>query len=173
MSVSRMTELPAHDLAVRRVRVGDTIRVNFLAWSEEGTLVDSSLFGEPLVFTAGQGTVMPGMEHLVIGMAVGESRTEELATELAFGPYRTELTCRVSAGWFEEQKVSPAIGLSLDIRATDGTRIRMVITDMDGDQITLDANHCLAGRNLILQVDLLDFVEAPDVGVRRHPVATS
>jgi peptidylprolyl isomerase len=166
-----MSEHQTHDLAIRRVQEGDTVRVNFLAWSDEGRLVDSSLFGEPLVFTAGQGTVIRGLENLVIGMAVGESKTEGLSADLAFGPYRSDLTCQVDAAWFRDQRVVPAIGLCLEVRKADGTHVHMVVTDMEGNRVTLDANHWLAGKNLIVQVDLLGFVDASDADARPNAVS--
>ncbi|TKS59505.1 MAG: FKBP-type peptidyl-prolyl cis-trans isomerase [Nitrospira sp.] len=162
MSASRMSKLQTHDLAVRRVRVGDTVRVDFLAWSEEGTLVDSSLFGEPLVFTIGQHTVMRGVEKLVIGMTVGESRTEQIPPDLAFGPYRPELSCQVSRSWLEAQGVVPIVGLGLDVRKKNDTLVRMIITGLDRYRVTLDANHRLAGKSIMVQLDLLEIVDYPN-----------
>lgn len=146
----------AHE--ARAVQTDDTVRVDFLAWTEDGTMIDCSLYGEPLVFTVGRHVVMQGMEDLVIGMRVGESKTEKIPPERAFGLYREDLVCRVSASWLQAQDVSPAVGLHLEVRKTDGALVLMSITDMNGDHVTLDANHRFAGKSIIVQLDLLDIL---------------
>ncbi|WP_455371161.1 FKBP-type peptidyl-prolyl cis-trans isomerase [Petrachloros mirabilis] len=144
----------------REVRLGDTVQVDFLAWSEDGSMVEGSLYSEPLIFTTGQNSVMQGMEELVIGMRVGESKTEKILPERAFGPYRKDLSCEVSTSWLQAQQVSPSLGLTLEVRKTDGMVIHMTITDIDGDRVTLDANHRLAGKPIILQLDLLGILDS-------------
>ncbi|WP_455378497.1 FKBP-type peptidyl-prolyl cis-trans isomerase [Petrachloros mirabilis] len=142
----------------RRVKLGDTVRVDFLAWTEDGKMVECSLYNEPLTFTAGGKTVMEGMEELVIGMRVGESRTEMISSERAFGPYREDLCCQVSASWLKAQSISPLVGLRVEVRQADEISIRMTITEVNGDRVTLDANHQFAGKSLILQLDLVEIV---------------
>lgn len=154
---------PADSHAARQVRMGDTVQVEFLAWSEDGNMVEGSLYRDPLTFTAGQNTVMRGLEELVIGMRVGESKTEKIQAERAFGPYRKELSCQVSTSWLHAQRVSPRLGLVLEIRKTDGMLIHMAITDIDGDRVTLDANHRLAGKPIILQVDLVGILDPAEI----------
>ena len=121
-------------------------------------MVDSSVYGEPLVFTIGQNGVMPGIEDMAVGMTVGESKTEKIPPQLAFGPYHEDLCCQVSSDWLEAQHVSPKVGLELEVRKTDGALVRLVVTEMDGDRITLDANHRLAGKNVILQLEILKIL---------------
>ncbi len=153
----------------RRVRWGDTVRIDFMAWLEDGTLIDSSVYGEPPTFTVGTQSVMPGIERLVIGMSVGESRTEKFSPDAAFGPYRPELSRRVSRSWFRAQAVDPQVGLGLDVRMTDGTLTHMMITDLNGDHVTLDGNHRFAGRDLLVQLDLLEIFDHAGPGLRVTP----
>jgi FKBP-type peptidyl-prolyl cis-trans isomerase 2 len=136
-----------------------------MAWLEDGMLFDSSIYHEPLVFTAGTHSVMRGIEKLVIGMTVGESRTERIPPELAFGPYRPDLTCQVRRSWLEAQNVVPMVGLGLEIRKRDDTLVRMTITGLNGDRITLDANHRLAGKSIMVQLDLLEILDHPNSGI--------
>jgi len=148
----------------RRVRWGDRVRIDFMAWIEDGTLIDSSLYEEPPAFTVGNHSVMPGVEQLVIGMSVGESRTEQISHDAAFGPYRPELSRRVNRSWFRAQAVEPRVGLGLDVRKTDGTLTHMIVTRIDGDQVTLDANHRYAGKDLLVQLDLLEILDEAGPG---------
>jgi peptidylprolyl isomerase len=145
------------------------VRVDFMAWLEDGTLIDSSIYNEPITFTAGIHSVMQGLEQLVIGMSVGEAKTERITSDSAFGPYRQELSCRVSRSWLEAQHVVPTVGLGLEVRTTDGTLVQMVITGLDGDEATLDANHRLAGMNLMVQLDLLEILDQAESGLQATP----
>jgi len=147
------------DHQTRCVRWGDTVRVTFMAWLEDGTLIDSSIGGKPPTFTAGDHSVVQGIERLVIGMRVGESKTEKIRPDSAFGPYSPELSCRVSRRWFQAQNIEPQVGLGLDVRKTDGTLVPIIVTQLNDDHVTLDANHPLAGKNLLVQLDLLEILE--------------
>lgn len=156
-TVSR-PDAPQGDRQIRRVRWGDTVRIGFMAGLEDGTLVDSSIYSEPLIFTTGSQSIMEGIEMLVIGMSVGESKTEKITPDSAFGPYCPELSCEVSLSWLRAQGVVPLVGLGLEVRKTNGTLVHLLITGLDGDRVTLDANHRLAGKNLMVQLDLLDIL---------------
>jgi peptidylprolyl isomerase len=140
-----------------------------MAWLEDGTLIDSSIYSEPVIFTAGARTVMQGLEALVIGMRVGESKTEKFSPDSIYGPYRPELACEVSRSWLRAQDVEPLIGLGLEVRKTDGTLVSMHVTGLDSDRVTLDANHQLAGKNLIVQLDLLEIVDRGGLDLRVTP----
>lgn len=161
MNTNRSPDTAHVDHQIHRVRWGDTVRVDFMAWLEDGTMVDSSVYGRPLIFTTGKHFVIEGLEQLVIGMAIGESKTEQIPSPAAFGPYRPELSCQVSRKWLMAQAVDPMVGLGLEFRKTDGTVASMIITELDDDRVTLDANHRLAGKNLMVQLDLLD-IQRPD-----------
>ncbi|GKS56931.1 peptidyl-prolyl cis-trans isomerase [Nitrospira sp.] len=143
----------------RHVRWGDTIRAHYMAWQEDGTLIDTSLYGEPLVFTPGRHAVLEALESLTVGMTVGESKTEKVPPELAFGTYQPDLSCQVSREWLRAHDVTPDVGLELEIHQADGTAVSMVIAEVTGEQVTLDANHRLAGKTIILQVEVLDILE--------------
>lgn len=126
-----------------------------MAWQEDGILFDSTLFGEPLVFSPGKRSVIRGVEQLVIGMSVGESKTERIPPELAFGSYRPELSIPVSRRWLERHDILPAVGMALAIREKDRTLVRMIVTELNRKHVTLDANHRLAGQSIVIQLDLV------------------
>ena len=137
------------------VKVGDIVRVNYVGRLEDGTVVDSSQGSGPLVFETGRRLVIAGMERLIIGMKPGERKAETVPAEQAFGPYRRELTSRVSRSWFTKQQVTPEVGLGLKIKKSEGQVLHAVVTDVVEDTVTLDANHRLAGKDLVLDVELL------------------
>jgi peptidylprolyl isomerase len=164
MNVADAGKLSTEYVRRRRVQWGDTVRVDFMAWLEDGTLFDSSIYCAPPVFTVGTHSVIQGVENLVVGMTVGESRTERIPPDQAFGAYRPELSCQVSRSWLQAQHVEPSIGLGLEVRQKDGTLVRLMITELDGERVTLDANHRLAGKHIMVQLDLLEIMDHPDTG---------
>lgn len=165
MSASSFPRSPEKWIHNRRVQWGDLVRVDFMAWLDDGTLFDSSLWSKPLVFTPGGHSVMRGVEQLVIGMSVGESKTERIPPELAFGCYRPELACQVRRSWLEAQDVVPVVGMGLEIRKKDLTRVHMLVTELDGERVTLDANHRLAGKSIMVQLDLLEIMDCTNPGI--------
>ncbi len=158
MNTTSTSSPPEKQVQYRRVERGDLVRVDFMAWLEDGSLFDSSIYGKPHEFIAGEQSVIPGIDHLVVGMTVGESRTQLLPPDLAFGHYYTELCCRVRRGWLQAQHVVPAVGLGLAVLKKNRTLMHMIITELDGEEVTLDANHRLAGKSLMVQLDLLEIL---------------
>lgn len=162
MAITRTSSPPDGELQLRQVEWGDLVRVDFMAWLEDGSLFDSSIYDEPREFIAGEQSVIPGINHLVLGMTVGESRTQLLPSDLAFGPYHNELCYRVRRKWLKAQDIVPAVGLKVALLKSDRTVMHMIITALDREQVTLDANHRLAGKSIVVQLDLLKIVAPAD-----------
>lgn len=160
MAIARILRHPDEELRLRRVEWGDLVRVDFMAWSEDGSLFDSSLYDQPLEFIAGEQSVITGINHLVIGMTVGESRTQLFPPDLAFGLYRSDLCYRVNRRWLRAHHIVPVVGLEVDAFKNDRTLMHMIVTELDNEQATLDTNHKLAGTNVMVQLDLLE-IKAP------------
>ncbi len=138
-------------------RTSDTVRVHYTGRLEDGTVFDSSLQREPLEFTLGEGQVIPGFETGVMGMAPGESKTIEIDAENAYGPYRDDMLLAVDRGQFPEN-IEPAVGQRLQIRQPDGETMLVTVSEVGDSQVTLDANHPLAGKSLIFDVQLVEIV---------------
>ena len=136
---------------------GDTVSVHYTGKLKDGSIFDSSENHEPLQFTIGEGKVIPGFEEVVIGMNPGETRTTEIPTDEAYGPYHQELTFSVDKNILPEG-MNPEIGQYLQMHQNDGQVFNVKIMDISEQQITLDANHPLAGKDLIFDVRLMEIV---------------
>ena len=167
MSASRFLKAPKRRVHNQRARWGDLVRVDFMAWQEDGTLLDSTIFGTPLVFMPGKHSVMRGVERLVIGMSEGESKTQQIPPELAYGCYSPDLIFHVSRNWLTRHAVTPAVGMRLAIGKHDKTLLRVVVTDLTDERVTLDANHRWAGQTITVQLDLLEIVGRSSLGNSR------
>ncbi len=140
-----------------QVKAGDTVKVHYSGFLDDGTIFDSSLEREPFEFTLGQGMVIPGFENAVVGMDVGDTKTVNIPTDQAYGPYRDELLVAVERSEVPPD-IEPDVGVELQIRTPEGTVTNVTITEMDENSITLDANHPLAGQDLIFEIKLVEIV---------------
>ncbi len=134
---------------------GDTVKVHYTGRLDETTIFDSSEDRDPIEFKLGSGQLIPGFENAVEGMKVGDKTTINIPPEEAYGPYRKELVQDVEKTQFPEN-VIPEIGRQLQI--TQGEQQMIVtITGIHEEKVTLDANHPLAGKELIFDLELIEI----------------
>lgn len=135
-------------------KIGDTVRVNYTGKLKDNTVFDSSLQSEPLEFIIGDGMVIPGFEEAIIGMAVGQSKTIEVPSEQAYGPYQNDLVMKISRSEIPAE-IKPEVGSQIRVVDQMGEDFIMTIIDFDDGYVTLDANHPLAGKDLIFDIELV------------------
>ena len=140
-----------------QAKVGDTVKVHYTGRLDDGTMFDSSVDKDPLEFTIGSGNIIPGFEQAVVGMSPGEQKTETILTDNAYGPYVEEMVIVVDRTQMPSE-MEPEVGQQLQIQHEMGQIIPVIVTDVTGASVTLDANHPLAGENLIFEIQLLEIV---------------
>ncbi len=140
-----------------QVKNGDTVKVHYTGKLEDGTVFDSSANREPLEFSVGSGGIIPGFESAVMGMSPGESKTTNIPPDQAYGAHNPERVVVV-----ERQQIPAdiplAVGQQLQIGQPNGQAIPVLVTDVSDSKVTLDANHPLAGENLIFDIELVEIV---------------
>ena len=136
---------------------GDTVRVHYTGKLGDGTTFDSSAQREPLEFTLGQGQLIPGFENAVVGMQPGESKTETIPSHEAYGPHRDEMVIEVDRQQLPAD-LQPQVGQRLQVTQPNGNAVPVVVTDVSPSQVTLDANHPLAGKDLTFDITLVEMV---------------
>ncbi|NLG16789.1 MAG: peptidylprolyl isomerase [Fibrobacter sp.] len=136
-------------------KIGDTVRVLYTGKLKDETVFDSS-DGEPLEFVIGDGMVIPGFEEAVIGMDVGQHKTVEVSSKQAYGPHLDGLVATVGKDQFPEA-VMPEKGKQIRVANQLGQTFIMTIIDVRDSSVTLDANHPLAGKDLVFDIDLVQI----------------
>lgn len=137
-------------------REGNTVRVHYTGQLPDGTVFDSSAGREPLEFMIGSGTLIPGFERGVIGMEPGERRTTTIPADDAYGPRIEENVVVVERGGLPPG-MDPRVGEHLELSGEDGEKVSVRVTETSEGSVTLDANHPLAGQDLVFEIELLDI----------------
>ncbi len=140
-----------------QAKTGDTVRIHYTGKFPDGEQFDSSAGREPLEFELGKGQVIRGLEQQIIGMAVGDSLTATIPADDAYGPYRDDSVHQVARSELPEH-IDLTPGGKLQATSNDGRTIVLTITEVTDEQVTLDANHPLAGKDLVFDVELVEIV---------------
>ncbi len=136
---------------------GDTVRVHYTGKLTDGTEFDSSVGRDPIELTLGGGMVIPGFEDALLGMTPGDSKNVTIAPVEAYGPHDASLVQVV------ERERIPAeidldVGTGLQTSDGSGNTIRLTVVAVDDDNVTVDANHPLAGKDLTFDLELVEVV---------------
>lgn len=132
----------------------DKVSVHYKGSLSNGEVFDSSEGRDPLQFTVGTGQVITGFDNGVLGMELNEEKTIQIPANEAYGEVRGELIQQVPKNQLPEE-IKPEIGLKLVSRTPDGQEIPLVVTEVTEENITVDANHALAGKDLTFEVKLV------------------
>ncbi len=135
---------------------GDKVKAHYRGTLEDGSEFDSSEGMEPLEFTLGQGMVIPGFENAIMSMSEGEKKTVTIPPEDAYGPYQDELIGEIARAQISDD-VQLEAGMQLQASLPDGTMTVVTIAAFDDETVTLDANHELAGKTLIFEIELVEI----------------
>ncbi len=139
-----------------QAKSGDTVRVHYTGRLEDGSVFDSSQGREPLEFVLGAQQVIPGFEEAVDGLSPGEERSVSIPADRAYGPRREEMVLTVGRDQFPDE-IQPEVGQQLQM-SQDGQVAIVTITGVSDADVTLDANHPLAGKDLLFDVQLVEIV---------------
>lgn len=141
------------------VKQGQHVKVHYVGTYDDGSEFDSSTGGAPLEFTLGQSQVIPGFEKAIEGMRVGEEKQVRIEAVDAYGDYDEDQLATVDRTMLPEG-MELEVGLQLKAETEEGIPLVVTIAGVDGDQITLDGNHPMAGKVLNFSLQLVEIVDA-------------
>ncbi|HOQ39316.1 MAG TPA: peptidylprolyl isomerase [Fervidobacterium sp.] len=137
------------------IKNGDRVKVHYTGKLEDGQIFDSSLEREPLEFVVGAGQVISGFEEAIIDMEIGERKTFTIMAEEAYGIAREDLKFSVQRSMLPE---GVQVGDMLEAYQPDGNVFVVKVDELNDLTAILDANHPLAGKNLIFDVEIIDII---------------
>ena len=131
-----------------------------VADSDSDEVIDSSEGGQPMTYLHGAGNIVPGLENALEGKSVGDELEVTVAPAEGYGERSEDRVQQVPLEAFEEmEKVEPGMAV---VAHTEQGQVNLVITDVQGDQVTVDANHPLAGKSLKFNVTVAEVRDASD-----------
>ncbi len=139
-----------------QAKAGDTATIHYEGKLSDGMVFDSSRERQPLSFELGAKQVIAGFDAAVQGMSVGDRKTVEIEPDQAYGNRQAELIFRVN------RKQVPTnlpleVGSQLQLPTAEGQAIPVMVVELNGDQVTLDGNHPLAGEILTFDIELIEL----------------
>ncbi len=137
---------------------GDKVKVHYTGTLEDGSVFDSSRNrDEPLEFELGVGAVLAGFDQAVQGLEVGDSKTTNIPAEQAYGLHRDDMVVQV-----DRKKVPPDMELNpgdrISVNAPSGKRVPVTVIEITEQELKLDLNHPLAGKDLTFDIELVEIV---------------
>lgn len=144
-------------MIMQEVKTGDVVRVHYTGKLTNGEQFDSSTGREPLEFTVGAGMMIKGFDDAMPGMTIGQKKTINILPEDAYGPRMEEAIIEFpKANVPPEMVLEPGMQLTLSNQA--GQPVPVIVVELKEDVIVLDANHFLAGQELVFDVELVEIV---------------
>ena len=141
---------------MQQVKEGDVVKVHYTGKLTSGEQFDSSVGREPLEFTVGAGQMIKGFDAAMPGMMLGEKKTINIAPEDAYGPRSEEAIIQ-----FPKENVPADMqlepGMTLTLSNQMGQPVPVIVVEVQQDVIILDANHFLAGQELIFDIELVEI----------------
>lgn len=140
-----------------QVKSGDKIKVHYHGKLTSGETFDSSAGREPLEFEVGSGMVIKGFDDGVTGMAVGEKKTINIPFDDAYGPKNPEMLIEMPKERFPKD-MEIEVGMPLGMSDQDGQQFQVTVVEVKEEVVMLDANHPLAGQDLVFDLELVEIV---------------
>lgn len=142
-----------------QVAANKAVSIDYTLTNDAGEVIDSSAGGEPLVYLHGAGNIIPGLEQALEGKQEGDELKVSVEPENAYGEFSPELVAVLGRSMFEGVD-ELEVGMQFHASGPDGGMQIVTITALDGDEVTVDGNHPLAGQRLTFEVKVVNVREA-------------
>ena len=141
---------------MQQAQNGDKVKVHYHGKLRSGETFDSSQGRDPLEFELGSGQVIKGFDEGIKGMQVGDKKTIEIAVVDAYGEKQQEMIIEFPKEQFPPD-MNPEAGMQLMMSNGSGQQFPVTIVDVKEESVVLDANHPLAGQELIFDLELVEI----------------
>jgi FKBP-type peptidyl-prolyl cis-trans isomerase 2 len=136
-----------------QAKSGDTVRIHYTGTLLDGSTFDSSEGRDPLEFVVGSGQIIPGLDAAIPGLTVGDKKEVNVPCQEAYGPINPEMRQAIPREGIPDD-VPLEIGIQLQMQSPEGQVLPVTVVEMDEATVTLDANHPLAGQDLIFNIEV-------------------
>ena len=141
---------------MQQAKKGDTVRVHYTGKLTTGEQFDSSAGREPLEFEVGAGMMIKGFDDAVVGMAIGDKKTINIQPNEAYGERNEQMIIEFPRSNFPDD-MTPESGMQLMMNNSAGQQFPVTITEVQEEIVVLDANHMLAGKELVFDIEMVEI----------------
>jgi peptidylprolyl isomerase len=139
-----------------QVKAGDLVKVHYTGKLTNGEQFDSSVGRDPLEFTVGAGQMIKGFDDAMPGMTIGQKKTINIPAADAYGEKNDDAIIEFpKENVPADMKLEP--GMQLTLSNQQGQPVPVVVVDVKDDVVILDANHFLAGKELVFDIELVEI----------------
>jgi peptidylprolyl isomerase len=139
-----------------QAKAGDTVRIHYTGTLDDGTVIDRSEGRDPLEFTVGSGQIIPGLDIAIPGMSVGDKKSVKVDCQDAYGPIHPEARQAVPRAEIPAD-IPLDLGTQLQVQTPDGHAMTVTVVEVTETEVTLDANHPLAGKHLTFDIVIVSI----------------
>lgn len=144
-----------------KVEQHSVVSIHYVLTDENKTVLDSSEGQDPLTYLHGAGGLIPGLEKEILGKAIGDKFDVTVDPVEGYGELDESLVQKVPLEVFEGvDKVEP--GMQFRTQAQDGSSQLITVTDIEGEEVTIDMNHPLAGVTLYFDIEITAIRDATE-----------
>lgn len=131
------------------------VSIHYTLTNDQGEIIDSSIGDEALMYLHGMGNIIPGLESALLGKSVGDKFNVRVPAKDAYGEQYEEMIQVISRAMFEGID-ELEVGMQFHAEVNSGSG-EITIINIEGDEITIDGNHPLAGMALTFDVEVVDI----------------
>lgn len=141
---------------MQQVKSGDKVKVHYHGKLTDGSTFDTSEGRDPLEFTVGAGQVIKGFDEALVDMQPGDKKTVNIPVDEAYGARNEDMMVEYPKQDFPAD-MTPEVGMQLHMSDNQGNNFPVVITEIKEEVVILDANHPLAGKDLVFDIELVSI----------------
>ena len=141
----------------QNVKKGDTVKIHYTGRFKDGQVFDSSVDRDPLEFEVGSGSIIKGLEKGIVGMKPGEKKEISVSPEEGYGNFDEKLLFDMPKEKIPAD-IKPEVGMRLQLVNNKGQTLPVLITEIKEEAVKIDANHPLAGKELVFNIELLQII---------------
>jgi peptidylprolyl isomerase len=140
-------------------KTGDTVKINYVGTLNDGQMFDSSEGRDPLEFVVGSGQIIKGLDSAIPGMTVGDKKTVNVPCDQAYGETNPEARQAVPREQIPAE-IPLEVGTQLQMQTPQGQVVPVTVAEVTEAEVTLDANHPLAGQDLNFEIEVVEIKAA-------------
>jgi len=151
--LSYKTQSNSNEEVVEVIEKGSKVSIEYTLYLEDGTVEDTNVGGEPLVYEQGAGNILPALEYILQKLGPGDTRKVTLSPKEAYGRRHPQKMQYVPKDRFPEDALEP--GTMVQARGSDGNPVSFMVAEVQDDSVLIDLNHPLADKTLTFDVKIL------------------